>query len=165
MKGHAPILVVEDDGNDTLLIRRTLASSGIPNPRHFVETGEAAINYLSARGQYTDRKKYPLPALVLLDLKLPGIGGLEVLRWIRAEPGVRHLRVIVLTSSKEIRDVNAAYRLGANSFLVKPLEFENMSALFAAVGTQLWKSQTESEPLELPARTANAKVFPEPTHA
>jgi CheY-like chemotaxis protein len=161
MKSHPPILVVEDDSNDVLLIRRRLSSSGIPNPRHFVESGEEAINYLTGAGHYADRKKYPLPALVLLDLKLPGIDGFQVLKWIRASSNFRNLRVVVLTSSKEIRDVNQAYRLGANSFLVKPLEFENVSALFATIGTQLWKSNSVDEHFEAPARTANVDMLSE----
>jgi len=158
MKSHSLLLVVEDDANDALLIRRALSNSGIPNPRHFVESGEQAINYLLGVGPYSDRRKYPLPALMLLDLKLPGIDGFEVLKWVRANSHFKSLRVVVLTSSKEIRDVNRAYRLGANSFLVKPLEFENFSALFATVGTQLWKSNSEAEPIAAPPRTANAEA-------
>src|SRR5262245_51271447 len=103
MKERAPILVVEDDQNDVLLIRRTLGSSAIQNPRHFVDSGEKAIEYLSGVGEYSDRKRYPLPALVLLDLKLPGIDGFEVLRWIRGNQQLRNLRVVVLTSSNAIR--------------------------------------------------------------
>ena len=153
MKEHAPILIVEDDQNDVLLIRRTLGSSRIPNPKHFVGSGEEALNYLVGKEPYSDRKRFALPALMLLDLKLPGIDGFEVLRWVRENPKFRHLRVVVLTSSNAIRDVNKAYRLGANSFLVKPLEFENASALFATIGTQLWKSNTPVEPVETVART------------
>lgn len=165
MKAQAPILVVEDDENDVLLIRRTLSNSGIPNPRHFVGSGEEVIDYLVAAGRYADRKRYPLPALVLLDLKLPGMDGFDILQWIRADPRFRDLPVVVLTSSKGIRDVTKAYRLGANSFLVKPLEFENMSALFATIGTQLWKSNTAAESGKKPARTAdeNGNLLFEPT--
>lgn len=156
MKERAPILVVEDDPNDVLLIRRTLGSSGINNPRHFVRSGEEVIKYLMGVEPYSDRKRYRLPALVLLDLKLPGIDGFEVLRWIRASHAFKSLRVVVLTSSDAIRDVNTAYRLGANSFLVKPLEFENASALFATIGTQLWKSNAAAESAEKVARTREA---------
>ncbi|HTL58510.1 MAG TPA: response regulator [Candidatus Limnocylindrales bacterium] len=155
MKILPPILIVEDDQNDVLLIRRTLGTSGIPNPRHFVESGEVAIDYLLGANAYSDRKRYPLPALILLDLKLPGIDGFKVLQWIRGNRVFRDLRVVVLTSSNAIRDVNKAYRLGANSFLVKPLEFENASALFATIGTQLWKSNTQAQAdtIEKAART------------
>jgi|SRR5690348_1028830 len=140
MKAQALILVVEDDENDAVLIRRTLTRAGVPNPRQFVKSGEAAISYLVGVGAYADRKRHPLPGLVLLDLRMPGMDGLEVLRWIRQHPFYRDLRVVVLTSSDELRDVNEAYRLGANSFLVKPLEFQNVDALFATLGAQkLWE--------------------------
>lgn len=140
MKARALILVVEDDENDAVLIRRTLARAGVPNPRQFVTDGDAAISYLVGVGRFADRKKYPLPGLVLLDLKMPGMDGFEVLRWIREHPLFKNLPVVVLTSSDEIRDVNEAYRLGANSFLVKPLEFQNVDALFATLGAQrIWE--------------------------
>jgi len=78
---------------------------------------------------YTNRNEYPLPDIVLLDLKVPGIDGFETLRWIREQPGIRNIPVIVLTSSEEIRDVNKAYGLGANSFLVKRMDFEDSTQL------------------------------------
>jgi CheY-like chemotaxis protein len=157
MQQHDPILVVEDNEDDVTLIRRTLVNACLPNPRHFVESGEEAINYLVGVGPYSDRKKYPLPALVLLDLKLPGKDGFEVLQWIRAHPRFNNLRVVVLTSSNEIRDVQKAYRLGANSFLVKPLEFENVRELFSTIGWQLWSSETTTVPTPLPPRTASVE--------
>lgn len=155
MEQHAPILVVEDNDNDSTLIRRTLTNAGIPNPRHFVETGEDAINYLNGVGRYSDRKRYPLPVLVLLDLKLPGMDGFEVLKWIRERRHFSDLRVVVLTVLNEIRDVQKAYHLGANSFLVKPLEFENARALFSSIGAQLWNRQTNATPAPPPPRTSN----------
>lgn len=157
MKQGSPILVVEDNENDALLIRRTLEESGIPNPPYVLKTGEQAIAYLVGMGRFSDRKRYPLPAVVLVDLKLPGMDGFAVLERIRANPLCRDLRVIVLTSSTHIRDVNRAYRLGANSFLVKPLEFENIRAFFSTVGAQLWKREESSSPLPKPSRTPNAK--------
>jgi CheY-like chemotaxis protein len=153
---HAPILVVEDDENDALLIRRTLSSSGIPNPRVFVQSGQEAINYLVGVSPYSNRETFPLPALVLLDLKLPVMDGFEVLKWIRAHPHFKDLRVVVLTGANNIRDVNEAYHLGANSFLVKPLEFENIASLFGTIGAQLWKANNTSTLRQLPGRTANA---------
>lgn len=155
MKGQVPILVVEDDEADELLIRRTLANSGIPHPRHFVESGEEAINYLVGVGPYSNRERFPLPALVLLDLKLRGMDGFEVLKWIRAHPHFKDLRVVVLTGSSHIRDVNKAYQLGANSFLVKPLDFENIASLFGTIGAQLWKANDTARE-KMPARTTNA---------
>jgi CheY-like chemotaxis protein len=157
MQQHAPILVVEDNENDVTLIRRTLANACLPNPQHFVESGEEAINYLVGAGPYSDRTNYPLPALLLLDLKLPGKDGFEVLQWIRGHRNFANLRVVVLTSSNEIRDVQKAYRLGANSFLVKPLEFENVRELFSTIGWQLWSSETTMAPAPLPPRTASVE--------
>jgi CheY-like chemotaxis protein len=116
--------LVEDREDDIILIRRSFKIASLKNPLHVVRTGEEALAYLNGEGKYSMRAEYPLPILVLLDLKLPGMDGFEVLKWIRAQPGLRGLPVVVLTCSTEIRDVNRAYQLGANSFFVKELEFE-----------------------------------------
>jgi len=123
------ILLVEDLEDDVLLIRRALTKSFIDNPLRVARTGADAIAYLSGDDKYEDRKRFPFPALVLLDLKMPGMDGFEVLEWIRAQPELRSLRVVVLTSSQDLRDVNRAYQIGANSFLVKPIDFENFASL------------------------------------
>ena len=119
------ILLVEDREDDILLVRRAFAKASLQNPLHVVRTGEEAVAYLSGEGKYSNRAEYPLPRLVLLDLKMPGMDGFEVLTWIRRQPGIRALPVVVLTSSSELRDVNRAYQLGANSFFVKELDFQN----------------------------------------
>src|SRR4051812_19738005 len=90
-----------------------------------VRDGEEALHYLSGEGRYSNRAEYPLPELILLDLKMPKVDGFELVRWIRRQPGFASIPVVVLTSSDAIRDVNRAYALGANSFLVKPLDFDN----------------------------------------
>lgn len=159
MKRQVTILVVEDVENDILLVRRTLAKAGVPNPRYFVQTGEQAICYLRGTGPYSNRKKYPLPELVLLDLKLPGMDGFEVLQWIRANPNFADLRVVVLTTSERMRDVSRAYQLGANSFLVKPLEFENVRAFFDMLGAQLWNREAHTAPVPQPTRTPNKEAY------
>src|SRR5947209_4971065 len=123
------ILLAEDDEDQIFLIRRALREAGILNPLHVVRNGEEAIAYLSGTDHYANRAEYPLPTLLLLDLKMPRKNGFEVLEWVRSEPNLRALRVIVLTSSTEIRDVNRAYQLGANSFLVKPGDFDNFCSL------------------------------------
>src|SRR4030095_16546255 len=115
----------------------------VPHRLHAVKSGDEAIAYLKGTGIYADRVKYPLPHLVLLDIKMPGTDGLQVLRWIRQEPGLSLLRVVVLTGSDQIRDVNQAYKLGANSFMVKPSDFEN----FIEMGKTLqsyWLSQSKA---------------------
>ena len=132
MDQRALILMVEDSENDALLIGRTLVQAGLANPVRVAVDAEKAISYLKGEGPYSIREKFPLPGLVLLDLKLPGKDGFEVLKWIRSQTDLNSLRVVVLTSSTEIRDANRAYQLGANSFLVKPLELNNVDSILAA---------------------------------
>lgn len=116
------ILLVEDDSNDTLLLQRAFRRAGITLPLQMVSDGDQAVAYLRGDDQYADRKTYPLPSLILLDLKLPRRSGLEVLQWLRQEaPGpVKEIPVIVLTSSRLSEDVDQAYSLGANSYMAKP---------------------------------------------
>lgn len=128
------LLLVEDDPNDIMLFRRAKDKTNLANPLQVVEDGEAAVAYLSGQDQYADRNRYPLPALVLLDLKLPRKSGLEVLAWLRKQPGLRRLPVVVMTSSKESTDVGLAYDLGANSYLVKPVAFDNLLEMIKALG-------------------------------
>jgi len=123
------ILVVEDDPNDVLLIQRAFSKARILNPVRTVSNGDEAVAYVSGDGQYADREAYPFPVLVLLDLKLPRRSGLEVLAWVRSQPGLKRLPVVVLTSSRESSDINRAYDLGANSYLVKPVGFDSLLEL------------------------------------
>ncbi len=128
------ILMVEDDANDILLTQRAFMQASLVNPLRIVTDGEDAIQYLAGRGAYADRTRYPLPSLVLLDLKLPKRSGLEVLEFIRSEPALRQTPVIVLTSSQESSDVRRAYALGANSYLVKPVGFDGLVDMVKAIG-------------------------------
>lgn len=118
---QSDILLVEDDPNDVLLIRRAFSRAKLLSSLHIVNDGDSAIDYLAGANQYGDRDLYPLPALILLDLKLPRRSGLEVLEWLKQQPELRRLPVVVLTSSRENIDVNRAYDLNANSYLVKPV--------------------------------------------
>jgi CheY-like chemotaxis protein len=129
VQDQAIILLAEDREDDILLIRRAFRKGGIDNPLQVVRDGDEAVAYLKGDGRYFNREEYPLPDLLLLDLKMPRMDGFEVLRWIRQQPGLSALRVVVLTSSEDIRDVNVAYRLGANSFMVKPMDFDNVVEL------------------------------------
>lgn len=115
------ILLVEDSPSDVLLIRRALKKAGVDNPLVELQDGDMGVAYLEGRDGYADREKYPLPAVVLLDLKLPKRSGFEVLTWARSQPGLKRLPIVVLTSSREVQDVDRAYELGANSYLVKPV--------------------------------------------
>jgi len=113
------ILQVEDDENDVFLLRRVFEQAGITSPLHVVTDGEMAIDYLSGAGKFVDRQKYPLPCLVLTDLRLPKKSGLELLRWIRHEPRLKRLVVVLFSSSALPQDVDLAYELGANAYIQK----------------------------------------------
>jgi CheY-like chemotaxis protein len=127
------ILVVEDNPTDVLLIRRAFAQAKLANPVQFVGDGEAAIDYLAGQGAYADRSKFPLPILILLDLKLPRRSGLEVLQWLRSQETLKRIPVVILTSSQQDRDVNSAYDIGVNSYLVKPVEFEGLLEMMKTI--------------------------------
>ncbi len=118
------ILHVEDEEADLFLLRRAFKKAVIEPPPQAVTDGQAAMDYLSGVGPYADRQQHPLPCLVLLDLKLPGVSGLEVLAWIRRQPNLRRLVVIVFSSSSQPSDLQQAYELGANSFVQKPSGLE-----------------------------------------
>ena len=142
MSDHAVILLAEDREDDVVIIRRAFLQGRILNPLFVVKDGEEVISYLNGEGKYSNRPEYPLPELILLDLKMPKLDGFEVLRWIRQNPGLKALRVVVLTSSEEISDVNRAYQLGANSFLVKPVNFDHLVEVSQAIkGYWLWLSK------------------------
>jgi CheY-like chemotaxis protein len=135
------ILVAEDNADHVLLIQRAFRMSGLVNPLYVVNDGEQAIAYLKGEGRYANRAEYPLPCLLLLDLKMPNKNGFEVLEWIRSERALGALRVVVLTTSGETQDINRAYQLGANSFLTKPVDFRDFVQLASAIkGYWLWLS-------------------------
>jgi CheY-like chemotaxis protein len=123
------ILLAEDDPNDVLLIQRAFQKAGLRNVLKVTRDGGQAIEYLSGQGMYANRERFPRPFLLLLDLKMPGTDGFEVLQWVRKEPDLKRLLVVVLTSSNLQSDVDRAYELGANSYLVKPVSFEEMVAM------------------------------------
>jgi CheY-like chemotaxis protein len=120
---HSPILLIEDNPDDVLLMQRAFRKLNLLNPLQVLEDGETAIAYLTR--VVAGDAAAEVPALVLLDLKLPRRSGLEVLEWLRAQPRLRRCPVVVLTSSKEAPDVRTAYDLGANSYLIKPVEFQS----------------------------------------
>ena len=127
------ILLVEDDSNDVLLVQRALKRLSILNDCQVARDGEEAVAYLAGRGKFADRHEYPLPAIVLLDLKLPKKSGLEVLEWVKSREGLRRIPIIALTSSRETSDVNQAYDLGVSSYLVKPVTFTALVDLLTQV--------------------------------
>jgi len=147
------ILLAEDLQDDIDIIVRAFQRAGVSTPIHVVRDGEEAIQYLKGEGAYSNRAEYPLPALFLLDLKMPRVDGFEVLKWVRAQPGLRTLPVVVLTSSEHIRDVNRAYELGANSFLVKRMEFDAAGALSRMIN-DYWLKTSSPPATSRPERSA-----------
>jgi CheY-like chemotaxis protein len=120
----AHILLVEDNRMDVELTMGALREAKLLNTIHVAPNGQEALDYLFGRGRYADRSAFPMPNLVLLDLKLPGIDGFEVLRQVKSTPILKRLPVIILTSSKEEGDRALSYDQGANSYLVKPVSFD-----------------------------------------
>jgi CheY-like chemotaxis protein len=120
------ILMAEDDDNDVFFLERAFKQAQITNPIQRVRDGEEAIAYLQGEGPYADRQKYPLPRFMLVDLKMPRKNGFEVIAWTRQQPGIKRLPIAVLTSSKEEPDINRAYDIGANTYLVKPVKFDDL---------------------------------------
>jgi len=126
---NGTVLIAEDSSDDFVLFKRALERARFANPIQRVEDGEKAIAYLAGDGSYGDRTLFPMPVLFILDLKMPRRSGLEVLEWMQRHPVYKKLPVIVLTSSSQHEDVNRAYSLGANSYLVKPGNFEDLIKL------------------------------------
>ena len=132
--------MADDDPDDVQLLRLAFEKAGFRNHIVVVEDGREVIDYLSGEGAYADRVKFPLPLLLLLDLKMPRVSGLEVLAWLRDHPEIGKTPVIVLTHSSYDTDVSEAYRLGANSFLVKPTGLHEFVEQMKAVG-EFWLAQ------------------------
>jgi len=126
------ILQVEDDPNDVFFLQHAMKKAGIATPIQVANDGREAIDYLKGAGKFADRKQFPLPCLVLLDLKLPHIMGLDVLKWIRQQHAMP-LVVVLLTASGEEADIATAYRLGANGFLVKPSQASKLEDMVKAI--------------------------------
>lgn len=123
MTNHC-ILYVEDDLNDVFFLQHAFAAANIANSLQIVKDGQEAIDYLTGVGQFADRQKFPLPHLVLLDFQLPHRSGLEILVWLKTQPALRTLPVIMLTSAANPRYTDKATALGANACVVKPMTLE-----------------------------------------
>jgi len=134
MASDRAILLVEDNPDDEALTLRAFGKHRIPNQIVVARDGVEALDYLFGAGQYADRNVAELPAVVLLDLKLPRIDGLEVLRRIRADARTALLPVVVLTTSREAQDIHEAYSLGANSYIRKPVDFEQFLLAVGQLG-------------------------------
>ena len=139
------ILLVEDEASDVFFLQRAFAKLQLNNPMHVASDGQQAIDYLEGVGAFADRSRFPLPYLVLLDLKLPRVMGLAVLKWLRAQPKFRSIIVVVLTSSVDERDLQNAYALGANAYLVKPADTIRLEAIAQSI-KDFWFTQNRPAP-------------------
>jgi CheY-like chemotaxis protein len=146
-----PILLAEDNEDDVFLMQRAFKKARLNNPLRVVPDGEQTLAYLKGEGVYGDRKKYPYPSLLLLDIKMPGMNGLEVLSAVRKDPSLKRLVVIFLTSSNQQRDIKEAFDLNANSYLVKPAGTDGMTSVLETL-KQYWLTLNQYPPI--PAQVA-----------
>jgi len=141
------ILLVEDNLEDLELARRALRKANLTNRIHVARDGQEALDFIFCEGEYDVRRVEESPKVILLDLKLPKVDGLEVLRRMKADPRTSLIPVVVLTSSKEQNDVVESYRLGVNSYIVKPVNFESFSAAVQQLG-MYWLQLNHSPKIE-----------------
>lgn len=145
MNNHKVILLIEDNASDVDLTKRALEQGHIANELVVARDGKEALDFLFGEGAYAGRDVSDLPAVTLLDLKLPKVPGLEVLRRLRADTRTRRLPVVILTSSKEQEDLAAGYDLGANSYIRKPVDFEGFAEAIGHLGLY-WLVWNEGPP-------------------
>ncbi len=151
MPNGPTILLVEDESGDVLLIQRAFQKAGLPYRLKVARDGDQAVQYLRGQGPYGNRERFPLPFLVLLDLRMPGTDGFDVLQWARAQPGLKRLLIVVFTSSDLQSDIDRAYEAGANSYLIKPVEFQQMVHLiqrFEIYWTEINRAPTTPAPVK-----------------
>ncbi len=127
------ILLVEDEENDVMLIKRALKKTFITNPIYVANNGQEAIDYLSGQGPFAARAKFPFPDVVITDLKMPKKTGFELLGWMNEHPEFKVIPTIVLSSSKQDLDVARSYNLGANTYMVKPADFETLAQMIKLI--------------------------------
>lgn len=143
---HHTVLVVDNNPDDAHFTTLALQRVGVITPVRAVTDAEQAFNYLSGQGDFREAESRPMPALVLLELQLPSNTGLELLSWLRRQPVLKRLPVVVLTSAKELSQVNRAYELGCNSYLVKPSSFNALLVMMQGL-VQYWFSFNETPEL------------------
>src|SRR5882724_10619772 len=143
------VLLVEDDLNDIFLVKRAFKMAHLPEPLQVVTDGQEAINYLKGEGKYTDRQGYPLPKLIVMDIKMPRRTRFEVLEWVKGDRRpLRRIPIVIVSSSDNPADINRAYELGANAYMVKPVSFKAVEHLFNAI-TQYWGLECAKPELEV----------------
>jgi CheY-like chemotaxis protein len=147
------VLLVEDDLNDIFLVTRAFKKSRSRIPLRVVTDGSQAVQYLCGDDKYADRNNYPLPRLIVMDLKMPGRSGFEVLEWLKHDHLLRRIPVIIVSGSERPRDINRAYELGANAYMVKPMNFRAVEELFSSI-THYWGLECAKPDLELAEQPA-----------
>jgi CheY-like chemotaxis protein len=141
------VLLVEDDLNDIFLVKRAFKMARIQNPLQVVTDGQEAINYLQGADKYADRDTFPLPKLMVMDIKMPRRNGFEVLEWVKQNPVLRRVPVVIVSSSDNPADINHAYELGANAYMVKPMDYRAVEHLFHSI-THYWGLECAKPELE-----------------
>jgi CheY-like chemotaxis protein len=148
MEKRFTVLLVEDDLNDIFLVKRAFKMARIQNPLQVVTDGQEAMSYLKGEGKYGDRETHPLPKLIVMDIKMPRKSGFEVLEWVKGGNGVlRRIPVVIVSSSESPEDINHAYELGANAYMVKPVDFRAVEHLFESI-THYWGLECAKPELE-----------------
>lgn len=137
-----PILLVEDSEDNIFLVRHAMRKAGVTTRLEVVTSGEEAVAYLGGTNGFSNWNQFPLPAIVLLDLKMPGMNGFEVLKWVRQHPGLRALRVAMLTSSDMPAEIKEAHELGANIFLTKPVDLDKLVEIMKTL-SEHWLKQAQ----------------------
>ncbi len=127
------ILVAEDELGDALLLQRAFQKARVNAPIYFARDGQQVLDYLQGKPPFENPVEYPLPSLLLLDLSLPRVSGFEILEWLREQPGLKHLLVVVLSASERPQDISQAYALGANSYVFKPQDPDELVQIVAGL--------------------------------
>ena len=141
------VMLVEDDLNDIFLVKRAFKMAQLENPLQVVTDGEEATHYLSGHGKYADRTAHPLPKLIVMDIKMPRMSGFDVLEWIKHDGALRRIPVIIVSSSNRPEDIDRAYELGANAYMVKPVSYRAVERLFESI-THYWGLECAKPGLE-----------------
>ena len=151
---HYAILLVEDEENDAMLLKMAFKKNNILNPLHWVKDGLEAIAYLNGEGVYANHALYPFPEVLIVDLKMPRMGGLELLQWIRDHSDYKVIPTIIMTSSRQDSDIEKAYELGANTYMIKPSSFNELARM-VKLAHEYWAASVK--PTHYPKKSRNKR--------
>ena len=142
------VLLVEDDLNDIFFVKRAFKIAKIENPLQVVTDGQEAMQYLRGEGKYADRATHPLPKLIVMDIKMPRKSGFDVLQWVKNDGPLRRIPIVIVSSSDNPADINHAYELGANAYMIKPMDLRAVEHLFSSI-THYWGLECAKPVLEI----------------